>query len=210
MRIEAPRTADSHDPKLQKILAAAKEVFLEHGYAAASMDLVARRAKASKTTVYTRFPSKEALFAATIVTECERHGMLFRAEDFDHLPLDEALLRIGGRFLDLVWSPEALRTHRIVMGEAARFPEVARVFYDTGFVQTGEAVARFFVRAKERGLIAVDDPAFTARQFLVTLKGFPDCGISLGLCEPPPAAERDAYLRKVIGEFLRGVAAPPA
>lgn len=204
MRVESPQPVASGDTKLAKILAAAKEVFLEHGYAAASMDLVAKRAQASKTTLYTRFPSKEALFAATIVTECERHGLRFGAEEFDGLPIEEALLRVGRRFLDLVWSPETLRIHQIVMGEAVRFPEIAQVFYETGILQIGNAVARFFARAVEQGLLDVPDPTFAANQFLVTLKGFPDCRISLGICEPPAVADRDQYLRQAIAQFLRG------
>src|ERR1700722_8250715 len=94
------------EPKEQQILAAAKELFLERGYATTSMDMVAQRARASKTTLYTRFPSKEALFAATITAECEARGMVFRPSDFDHLPIAEALHQIGRRFVDLICSPE--------------------------------------------------------------------------------------------------------
>ena len=39
------------DAKEAQVLAAAREVFLELGYEATSMDLVARRAHASKTTL---------------------------------------------------------------------------------------------------------------------------------------------------------------
>src|SRR5690606_28816953 len=115
-----------------------------------------------------------------------------------------ALLQIGGRFLDLVWSTEALRLHQIITGEASRFPEVARIFYETGIGQTSQAVSRFFQRAAQRGVLSHPDPVFAAQQFLVTLKGFPDCGVALGLCAPPEGAERSAYLRKAIDLFLNG------
>lgn len=197
-------TSPSADPKLDKILAAAREVFLEHGYAAASMDVVAKQARASKTTLYTRFPSKEALFAATIARECERSGMFFQAEEFDGLELEAALFEIGRRFLGLIWSPAALRLHQIILGEAARFPEVARTFYESGILQTSQAASRFFQRAAQQGRVTVADPVFAAQQFMVTLKGFPDCGISLGLHEPPPPAARDEYLAKAIALFLGG------
>ena len=68
--LAAPQETQQPDAKEEKILAAARDLFLELGYAATSMDLVAQRAKASKTTLYTRFPSKETLFAETISTEC--------------------------------------------------------------------------------------------------------------------------------------------
>src|SRR5687768_754702 len=88
----ADGAAERQDPKAERILEAAKEAFMELGFAATSMDMVAQRARASKTTLYTRFPSKEALFAATISAECERRGMQFRPETFDGVPVEEALL----------------------------------------------------------------------------------------------------------------------
>lgn len=48
------------------IVAAAKRLFLTQGYAATSMDAVARDAPVSKRTLYNHFPSKEALFAAVV------------------------------------------------------------------------------------------------------------------------------------------------
>ena len=45
------------------ILDAARRLFLEHGYAVTSMDVVAQLAGVSKATVYARFESKEQLFA---------------------------------------------------------------------------------------------------------------------------------------------------
>jgi len=49
-----------------RILEAAMEVFGERGYAAASMDEIARRAGNSKGGVYFHFPSKQAIFEALI------------------------------------------------------------------------------------------------------------------------------------------------
>src|SRR5262249_13168849 len=50
-----------------RILDAARRVFLERGLAGASMDEIARLARAGKPTIYARFPSKEALFTAVVM-----------------------------------------------------------------------------------------------------------------------------------------------
>jgi AcrR family transcriptional regulator len=50
----------------EAILAAAKSVFLEHGFHRVSMDLVAAKAGTTKQTIYARFPSKDALFEAVL------------------------------------------------------------------------------------------------------------------------------------------------
>ncbi|HYD29882.1 MAG TPA: TetR/AcrR family transcriptional regulator [Azospirillaceae bacterium] len=193
-----------------QILIAAKDTFLELGYAAASMDQVAQRARVSKTTLYTRFPSKEALFAATISAECERRGMRFQPEDFDDLPLEEALRAIARRFLDLIWSPEAIQVQQTVTGEAARFPEVARIFFDAGPAHGRAAVAAFFAHAAARGVARVDDPEFTAQQFMGALQGGPHCELTLCLCAPPSGEERESHIRKAVALFVTGVGAAVA
>ncbi|MCC8954649.1 helix-turn-helix transcriptional regulator [Bradyrhizobium sp. Pear77] len=47
-----------------RILTAARELFLARGLAGVSAEEIARRARASKAAIYTRFPTDEALFAA--------------------------------------------------------------------------------------------------------------------------------------------------
>src|SRR5215469_10813624 len=60
--------------KAAQILAAAREAFFEQGYASVSMDEVAKRAGVAKQTVYSYYPSKDALFLAVHERERERFG----------------------------------------------------------------------------------------------------------------------------------------
>lgn len=195
------------DPKTEKILGASREVFLELGYAATTMDLVAQRARVSKTTLYTRFPSKEELFGATIRAECDRRGLRFAPDALDDLPLDEALYRMARRFVDLVWSPEAVKIHQTVSGEAKRFPEVAQLYFQAGPEHTIAMFVAYFERAARRGIARVEDPAFVAMQFIGALRGGCYCALELGLCEMPPEEERDAFVRKAVELFVRGIRA---
>lgn len=196
------------DPRAERLLDAAKAAFLAHGYAAASMDQVARLAQASKTTLYTRFPSKESLFIAVVRRECARRGMGFAAQDFDHLPLEAALRDIADRFLDLLWSREALRVHQVVTGEATRQPGIAQLFYDAAVAPACAAVTGYINRAMGRGLLPQGDAEFIALQFLASLQGGPHCALTLGLGETPPPDQRRAYVARAVALFLRGAAAP--
>lgn len=194
-----------HDPHAERLLDAAKAAFLTHGFAAASMDQVARRAQASKTTLYSRFGSKEALFIAVVRRECARSGMAFSPEDFDDLPLDAALRDIGERFLCLLWSPESLRVHQVVAGEAARSPDVARLFYEAAAVPARAAVTGYFARAIECGVLPADsDAAFLSGQFLANLQGGPHCALSLGVGEPPTDPERRLHVARAVRLFIYG------
>jgi AcrR family transcriptional regulator len=75
-RLAAPRTtnrrARERAQRAGEILAAARRVFVEHGYAGATMDDVARAAEFSKPTLYQYFENKDALFFSLtmpVVTE---------------------------------------------------------------------------------------------------------------------------------------------
>src|SRR5688572_21608958 len=87
--------------KHEQILAAATEAFLQRGFDGTSMDLVARRAKVSKVTVYTHFHSKEALFGAIIDGLAGR--LVRRIEELavGDLPPGAALRQFGRRYLEL-------------------------------------------------------------------------------------------------------------
>ncbi len=193
------------DPKTEQILAAARDIFLDLGYAAASMDLVAQRARVSKTTLYTRFPSKEELYSATISTECDRRGLWFQPEQFDGLPVREVLIQVGRRFVDLIWSDAAIRVHQSVMGEAARMPEVARLFFQAGPEKAKANFTALFDRLEARGVIRTDDPAFVAEQFLTAMQGGAYCALSIGLCPQPDEAERAAFVAKAVDLFIGGL-----
>src|ERR1700761_9598484 len=56
----------SRGRKAEQIYAAARSIFMESGYEAASMDAVAARAGVSKATIYVHFEGKRALFEAII------------------------------------------------------------------------------------------------------------------------------------------------
>ncbi len=51
----------------ERILDAARQVFLERGFEGASIEEIADTARSGKPTIYARFPNKEALFAAVVM-----------------------------------------------------------------------------------------------------------------------------------------------
>lgn len=191
--------------KTERILATSEQLFLELGYAATSMNLVARRAGVSKTTVYTRFSSKEELFVATLQAVCKRHGADVPLEGLVDLPLEEALFQAGRRLVDLLWSSEAIKTRQSALSEAARLPEVGRLYLHAGPERIVSGVASLFEQIARRDPAGVDDPDFAAKQFLAALLGDNYYALELGLCDRPSKEERDAFTRKAVALFVRGL-----
>ena len=56
--------------KRTAIVAAARQVFLENGYAQASMDQIAQSAGVSVKTIYRHFENKDELFSAVMQAAC--------------------------------------------------------------------------------------------------------------------------------------------
>jgi AcrR family transcriptional regulator len=71
----------------QRILVAAEELFLERG-ATVSLDEVAKRAKVGAGTLYRRFPTREALLAATSNERFTLVAEASRARDTENKPGD--------------------------------------------------------------------------------------------------------------------------
>jgi AcrR family transcriptional regulator len=119
------------DTRRAALLEAARAVFLARGYEGTQMQAVAQRAGASKETLYRYFPDKVLLFEAVIRGIAD--GLGAQAPNLaGDAPIREALESFGMSFLQGVLHSEALALHRLAISEAERFPELGRVFNETG------------------------------------------------------------------------------
>ncbi|MBY0432358.1 MAG: TetR/AcrR family transcriptional regulator [Rhodospirillales bacterium] len=166
------RTAEVQpSSKRDAILLAAKQVFLEMGYAAASMDTVAARAGVSKATIYAHFESKTALFGWVIRSRCDQQFGDLCMPDVAAGDARTVLRSAAQRLLDLLLSPEGLAIYRVVVAEAHRLPELAEAFYAAG-PRVGKAtLAAMFSELDRRGLLKVDDSELASDMFVGMLKG---------------------------------------
>jgi len=154
--------------KRSAILDAATTVFLRKGYLGTSMDEVAALAAVSKQTVYKHFADKERLFAEIVIGTVDEasdrvHEEVTQLADSGDLEAD--LRDLARRQLAMVMQPRLLALRRLVIGEAGRFPELGRTFYERGPGRTVDALAGAFERLTTRGLLDVDDPRRAAQHF---------------------------------------------
>ncbi|MEO1150282.1 MAG: TetR/AcrR family transcriptional regulator [Pseudomonadota bacterium] len=143
------------DAKELAIIEAARQSFLAKGFDAASMDEIALLANVSKRTVYNRFRSKEALFAAAILTTCQEILPDNFAELEAHLPPYDLLETLARRFVEGVFSPEAIALRRIAAFEAQRRPELGKAFLDNGPRMMVKTCVPILKRLAEKANIAV-------------------------------------------------------
>jgi TetR/AcrR family transcriptional regulator, mexJK operon transcriptional repressor len=162
---------DAGNARSDRILAAARTLFLKLGYGETSMDAIARHAAVSKATLYSHFAGKDALFAALVVTECRHLSDEIGRRALDEPDIRDALLRVAHDFNNLLCTGYGLTMYRIVVAEVPRFPELGRIFYDSGPTIMIDRIAEMLRRAADRGLLDIRDPRIAAIQFISLARG---------------------------------------
>jgi len=132
-----------------EIIAAALELFVEHGFAATRLEDVARRAGVSKGTVYLYFDSKEALFEAVVrevvIPQVERSELLVRQHQGSQAELLERLVM---NWWQSVSSGPISGIPKLIIAESANFPQTAQFFVDNVI----NRVRRIFNQVIEKGI----------------------------------------------------------
>ncbi|WP_028456313.1 TetR/AcrR family transcriptional regulator [Chitinilyticum litopenaei] len=200
--------ADEHDsPKRAQILAGARAVFLEHGFAGSSMAQIARTAGVSKGTLYNYFASKEALFVALITGECRKPATDSSAAPETASPA-EVLAAAGSGWLLSLLEDDELALFRIVLAESLQFPELGRLIEAQCLAPCNARLAAYLASLDASGQLAITDCALAAEQFLALC----DAGILRRVqfsVATPARAEIDAHVASAVRLFLAGYAPRP-
>jgi AcrR family transcriptional regulator len=194
-------------PRDEAIVKAAFCVFSEKGFHGATMLEVASRARASKATLYDRFHNKEGLFYALLEWGSRQSMSHLQsiAEDCGRDP-KQALIDYAVAVLDTLMRPEVMAMNRMVIADAGRRPEIARIF-NRLTRERGQAMLRPLVeRLKHAGYVAFDDPAEFGGSFVGLLRGDIYYRVLIGIQPPPPADEIDRLARNAVTRVLRAFA----
>ncbi len=136
-----PRAVDRGTARRQAFLTAARTVFLEQGYEAASVNDVVRLAGGSLATLYSQFGNKEGLFLAVLQDQYERTIVAMTPESVDNLSMEIGLQKIGENFLRTILMREQLGFFRLTVSEGRKFPETAVRYVSAGADKVRDVVA---------------------------------------------------------------------
>ncbi len=197
----APR-APTRDERREAILKVAREVFFEQGYTAASMSTIAARLGGSKGTLYNYFKSKEELFEAQVRERCGAAADRISDVSADGEPI-EVLSRLGEQYLEHLYSEETVQMFRILVAEAQRSPELARVFYEVGPARGQKGLEDYLEGARARGALDIPDCTLAAEQLLSLWKGRTHLQFLLNLIPPLTRAEIRLQIAQAVSAFMR-------
>lgn len=202
-----PAAGRPKDPeKRGAILQAAATLFLEQGFERTSVDAIAARAGVSKLTVYSHFDGKEGLFRALIAEKCGEH---FEAREFSALAVlgpREALMRVANGFLGLMFHPDVVALHRVLMNAASHDTTMNRTFWETGPAPTIASLAGLLKRFDSDGSLRIPQPNAAADQFLSMLKGVDHLRVLLNVGEVPGTRRLKTLASETVEMFLRAYA----
>jgi TetR/AcrR family transcriptional repressor of mexJK operon len=191
------------EAKAKAIMDAATNIFLSQGFQGTTMEAVAKQAGVSKQTVYSHYVNKEELFKAVISAKVASYGF-DEATMVDDEDPRKAILTVARRFVDLLFDPDVVAMHRIVMGEAASQPRIASLFYENGPLRTKAAVCAFLQHQITKGWLRIPAERLlhAASQLLFTAIGIYQMQLLLGLRESVDEAELGPHLEQVVDDFL--------
>jgi AcrR family transcriptional regulator len=185
-----------------EILDVAGEIFLEQGYAAASMSAIAARLGGSKGTLYNYFASKEALFRAYVERQCALSAESIFGGGTDGKDLEIMLTDLGTRYLTRLTSDELMRHLRTVIAEAGRTPEIGAMFFESGPGVGRARLAAIFERAAAEGRLKAPDPLRAADQFLALCQATIYKRRLFNVAKVPTAEEIGADVQAAVATFM--------
>ena len=194
------------------IVRAAREAFLEGGYAKTSMDSIARASEVGIKTLYRHFDNKDDLFSAVMQAACN-------PEAFDELsgqwkeqpdeperqwfskPPRAALVAAGVEYLKHALSDEQLALYRVVTQDAHSFPELGRRYREQVIERAHDVFVRYLTRSIPGAGWKIKDKRAAATAFAALLRGglFED---TLYGFRKPAETEIEAHARTTAARML--------
>jgi len=181
----------------ERLLLAARELFLEQGYDA-SVDAIIGRAEVARQTFYNHFKNKESLFAEAI-----RACFIEIVAPLSDCPDDlrGSLINFVAIYRQKALSPEGIASYRTLSGQAQRFPELVREVYALGAGQMTERLAEFLRKAMALGHLRRVDPVFAAESLMALALGLERTQALFGV--PRREGDEQSKIAQIIDGFLQ-------
>ena len=190
----------------QAILDAALSVFAEKGYFGTSLRDIATAVGVRESALYNYFPKKEALFEALIVADheykAERLAPLLEEPIVD---VRQTLERLAMGALEAFCAPRQQQLFRMVMADGLRLAREGRINLfermSSGLARIRDLMRRLVLEGRLRNI----DPELLVMEFMGPLLLWRH--LNAIRSDYPLIADRDAFARGHVDQFLRGAEA---
>lgn len=224
-----PSACPSEIPsRRDEILGAAYHVLVEQGFARLTMLAVARRARASKETVYAQFGSREKLFEALIAWRADRmraalpaaveaaaaDGITTEATTAEATtaettaggagtPPTAVLTAFARDLLSQMTAASTIAIYRLAIAEAERFPILGETLDHAGRLPVRTSLIAYLEAARSRGWFRFDNAEEVSGLFVTTVLGDWPLRLLLGRAAPPDPATVDRRAAAAVALITR-------
>ncbi len=204
-------TLEDLEHRKTRILEVATSLFLQQGYAEASLVDVAKQAGVATRTIYQHFGNKEDIFRAVI----DRHTLQTEAEfpaiDTDQ-PTYDVLVSTAHHICDFALSDAAIPILRLMVAESLRFPKVIRQVFQSLYEHYHTNVVETFEKLATEGKIPQGDHAQSTKYFIDLILGSAPMQLSMQWINtgPSEAEIQDKVSLFIAGQFGLTAPHPPA
>lgn len=191
----------SDEKRRDEIVAKAEELFIHKGYVRTSTAEIASQCKISKQTLYRIFPEKIDIFAA--VVESHRTHMIDLSNDYEDLPIDEALAKIF--MVELDQQAYEIRASFIRMAnmESLQHPKLREILKTNGGSKIRKELTLWLDRQCSKGRLSIADTVSAAHMLMDMLTGAIIFD-AIGGFSWADAEKRIEHFRQCISIFLNG------
>ncbi len=190
----------SSDPNAQRrkaILTAGLEVLIEKGWRATSMIAIARKASASKETLYNWFGDK-AGFSGALIRENAQGLDQALPSDFAAMSLEDGLQAFGEEFLGLITGDASVAINRAAIAEAGGDAGLGQALLAEGKGKSLPRLAEWLSAHME-----LENPTDAAERFVVLVKGEAQMERLLGVRAPLTQKQITTQVTRAVKDFLK-------
>jgi AcrR family transcriptional regulator len=189
--------------RCQRFVEVAQELFLERGFAGASVNEVVRRAGGSLATLYAEFGTKDELFEAVMNRRAAAMFTNIISSKSQAVDLASELRQLAQRMQAHMLSDDALALYRLAVHEGPKFPSVRNAVLINGLKGFLQRLGDYFTGLKANGQLDIDDPVLAAELFLTLVQGQLQTIAACGAVGRLSRKRRDDHARRAVDVFLR-------
>jgi len=185
----------------ERILDAARRIFLDGPPEQATMDAVAQQAGMSKKTIYKEFKSQLELLAVLLAESVADFGVYSPPQPGADLELE--LYGVLVRMINHVTSPRSTALARLLISEVRRYPELVK--HNSGKRYHLDALAQWLASPEVRKSYDIGDPHEAASMLFSMVIQDAAFRLMLPQAKAIPCHVFEARARRAAAVFLRGV-----
>ena len=195
------------EPASNRVIRAARALFLARGFDGVSVDEIARQARVSKPTIYSHFNGKAGLFVSILEQACQKLTEPLLPGSAAARPIAEVLHEHARQHTRAVLTPEVIALHRLFIAEAPKFPELSRRYFAMGPQVAYDVIGAFLAERAGAKEIVCADPASAARYYAALVVNPCRMRLLFMVDTKPDWREMDRLTRDAVAFFLSALKA---